>query len=169
MTEAAHKILARLLAEMAPAQKWTGAKFAGIKAIANTNVGQVGERFAVEALRASGYAADSNPRRGQWDVRAGGKTMEVKCASEDVGGAFQFNGIRYDARFDLLLVVGVAPNDIWFRFYDRRDLSDLPLAAMAKGVAGSYKLTRRPGQLFPVADFPAEARKFVGGPGTSPE
>ena len=170
MEEQAHAILIRLLAEMTPHSKWTDAKFAGIKAIANTNVGQVGERFALEALGALGYAAEANPSpRGEWDIRADGKTMEVKCASEDVGGSFQFNGVRYDTRYDLLLVVGVAPDDILFRFYRRRELLAMTLVPMAKGVAGSYKLTRRPTQLFPIGEWAAQAHEFIGEPETNPE
>ena len=166
MKERAEKILDEIIgAELAKPSKWRGTRFGGIKQIPNTNVGEVAEKFAAAMLCAAGYAAEQKDnRRGQWDVKAGGKTFEVKGASEDVGGSFQFNGVRYDTKYDLLLVVGISPNDIWFRIYPRRDLMEMPLVPMAKGMAGSYKLTRRPKDLRPIGDFPAEAQKFIGAP-----
>ena len=165
MKKRALEILDRVLAQFGVAAKWEGSRFGSVKMVGATNVGQVGERFAVAMLADSGYKAEQNPkRRDEWDIRANGKTMEVKCASEDVHGRFQFNGIRYDTRYDFLLVVGVAPETVWFRFYKRQDLMDFKMAPMARGTAGSYKLSRRPDQLFSIDKFADEAAKFIGEP-----
>ena len=165
MKERALKILDDLLGRFNIAAKWEGARFGGIKIVGATNVGEIGEQFAVAMLDELGYAAEQNPqKRGQWDIRTNGRTMEVKCASEDVHGCFQFNGVRYDTRYDYLLVVGVAPDAVYFRFYKRKDLMDFKMAPMAKGTSGSYKLSRRPAQLFPVAEFAGQAAKFLGEP-----
>lgn len=125
MTEKALRILERLLKSMGIAAKWDGARFRNIKMVGATNVGQVGEQFAVEMLCEAGYEAEQNPqKRGEWDIRANGRTMEVKCASEDTNGGFQFNGVRYDTKYDFLLVVGISPESIHFRFYKRRELME---------------------------------------------
>lgn len=170
MKARALKILDRLLQRFSIAAKWEGARFGGVKLVGATNVGEVGEQFAAAMLAELGYAAERNPqKRGQWDIRANGKTMEVKCASEDVNGCFQFNGVRYDARYDFLLVVGIAPDTVHFRFYRRKDLMDFKMAPMAKNTSGSHKLSRRPAQLFPVAEFPAQAAEFLGPPSAPPD
>ena len=172
MKERAEEILAEIIAgELAKPSKWRGSRFGGVKQIPSTNVGDVAERFAAALFREIGCddAEQKSNRRGEWDIRVGGKTLEVKGASEDTHGNFQFNGLSYRPKYDLLLVVGIAPEDVLFRFYRRTELLDLPLVQMSKGSSGSYKLTRRRADLLPIADFPAEARKFVGGSGTSPE
>ena len=164
MKQKAEAILANLIAEgLRAGAKWTNSRFAGITQIPTTNRGEVAEKFAAALLREIGYAdaEQKDNRRGQWDVKAGGQTFEVKMASEDIGGAFQFNGIRYDTQYDLLLVVGVAPDDILFRVFQRRELIDLPLTPMAKGTSGTYKLTRRREQLLTIDEFENEARKFI--------
>ena len=165
-TEKAGEIMSRLISAKGPPEKWRGAPFGGVKAIAPTNVGDVGEAFAVEALREIGYAdAAKNPEpRGEWDISANGKTLEVKTASEDVSGVFQFNGVRYDTKFDLLLVVGIAPDAVHFNFYTRNNFADLTLVKMAKGIAGSYKLTRKKADLFPIGEFAEKCAEFLGAP-----
>lgn len=164
MKKKAMRILERLLKSAKVAAKWDGARFRNIKMVGATNVGQVGEQFAVEMLCAAGYKAEPQ-KRGEWDIRANGRTMEVKCASEDTNGGFQFNGVRYDTKYDFLLVVGISPESVHFRFYKRRELMELPLARMAKNTSGTYKLSRRPANLLPIQNFADEAAKFLGAPG----
>ena len=74
-------------------------------------------------------------------------------ATQDVNGAFQFNGIRYDYPADLIMVLGIAPDDVWFNLYARRDLVDLTLVSMRKNSNSDFKLTRTPAQLLPVQQF----------------
>ena len=67
MKEKALQILDALLKETGVAAKWDASRFGGIKMVGTTNVGQVGEKFAVEILQKMGYTAAQNPqKRGEW-------------------------------------------------------------------------------------------------------
>ena len=67
MKEKALKILDSLLKDAGVAAKWEGSRFGGIKLVGTTNVGQVGEAFAVKVLTELGYEAAQNPqKRGEW-------------------------------------------------------------------------------------------------------
>lgn len=177
ITEKAAKLLSDVLATKPPATKWAEevCKFGRIKSVSNTDVGEVGEEFAVAILQEVGYAdAERKPEhRGSWDITANGKTLEIKCATEDANGYFQFNGVRHDRDFAILLLVGIAPNNIFFRFYWREELSELLTTNMAQNVRGNYKFTHsanlRAGRpVFPISDFPSRALEFLGEPRNSP-
>jgi len=136
--------------------KWSGGRFRLIKALSTTHKGNIAEEFAVWLGKWHGFETEKHTsKRGQWDVRIAGITLEIKSATEDLGGGFQFNGIRYDTKYDRLLVIGISPDRILFNIYPRRDLVDMPLVGMAKGTNAAFKLTRRAEQLRDLADFPA--------------
>ena len=158
------KILDRLLSEIGVAAKWDDSRFGSIKMIGAADARQVGEEFAARMLRGLEYAAEQNPKKlGKWDIRANGKTLAVKCATEDVAGCFQFNRIRRDACCDLLLVIGVAPETARFRFYKRDELMDLKMPPMMMKTAG-HKLSRHRTQLLPIDKFAEESAKHLGAP-----
>lgn len=135
--------------------KWRDCPFEIAKLLSTTEKGNAVEDFAAQLLEQTGHAdvERHHSRRGDWDVRAGKTTIEVKCATSDTSGNFQFNGIRYDTKYGLLLVVGIAPEAVLFNIYRRKELLDLTLAPMAKGTNAAYKLTRTEAQLRPIADF----------------
>ena len=67
MKEKALQILDALLKETSVAAKWDASRFGGIKMVGTTNVGHVGEAFAVKILTELGYEAAQNPqKRGEW-------------------------------------------------------------------------------------------------------
>ena len=137
-------------------QRWDSGKFRTIKALSPTEKGNIAEDFVVWLGQNNGFEAERHPkRRGPWDVRIAGSTIEVKMATQDVNGSFQFNGIRYDYAADLIVVLGIAPDDVWFNLYERRDLFDLTLVPMRKNSNSDFKLTRTPEQLLPVQEFKA--------------
>lgn len=47
-------------------------------------------------------------------MRIEGASFELKMATEDVHGSFQFNHIRYHRPYDALLCLGIAPENILF-------------------------------------------------------
>ena len=149
---------ASLIAEYAEAagqEKWSSGQFRLIKTLSTSHKGNIAEDFAVWLAQWHGLAAEKHPsKRGQWDVQIAGVTLEVKVATEDVGGSFQFNGIRYDTKYDQLLVVGISPDRVLFNIYPRRNLMDMPLVRMAKDTNSAFKLTRKPEQLRELGDFP---------------
>lgn len=155
--------LVSLIGKYVPAEsdKWSSGRFRLIKALSTSHKGDIAEEFVVWLAKWHGFDAEKHKsKRGQWDVRVAGVTLEVKVATEDIGGSFQFNGVRYDTKYDRLLVVGISPDRALFNIYLRRDLMDMPLVRMAKDTNSTFKLTRRAGQLLSLSEFP----KFFGKP-----
>ncbi len=74
-------------------------------------------------------------------------------ASEDVDGNFQFNGIRHDTKYDILCVLGIKPEQIYFNLYSISQLKNLQLTPMARGTSTLFKLTRTPALLLPITKF----------------
>ncbi len=135
--------------------RWDSGRFIAIKALSPTEKGNIAEDFAMWLGEQNGFETERHTsRRGQWDVRIAGRTLEVKAATQDISGNFQFNGIRYDTRYDLLLVIGISPNRVLFNIYPRSDLMDMTLVSMARGSNATYKLTRTLTQLRPLDEFP---------------
>ncbi|MDA8006990.1 MAG: hypothetical protein MPJ81_02130 [Gammaproteobacteria bacterium] len=140
---------------LAKSDKWGSGRFRLIKTLSTSHKGDIAEEFAVWLAKWHGFDAEKHKsKRGQWDVRIAGVTLEVKVATEDIGGSFQFNGVRYDTKYDRLLVVGISPDRALFNIYPRRDLMDMPLVRMAKGTNSAFKLTRKAEQLRDLSEFP---------------
>ena len=155
-------LIVKCLEKSRVTKKWMHGRFKEIKQVSTTEKGDIAEEFAIELASSHGLDAMPNiSKRGEWDIKISGKKVEVKMASEDVHGNFQFNGIRYDTKFDILLVIGISPDGIFFETYKRRELIDMPLVAMAKKTNAAYKLTRRIDQLLSISDF----HKSFGNPG----
>ena len=135
-------------------EKWTRGAFKDIKALPTTQIGQIAEDFVLYLGEQAGHEV-SRPesRRGEYDVAIGGKRFEVKGATEDASGYFQFNGVRTDTKFDFLLVIGVAPDAALFNAYRRKDLLDMSLVSMRKGANSDFKLTRAPAKLRSIGEF----------------
>ena len=156
-------LLQDVLAEYTDADKWSGQPFEHIRRIPNTKVGDVGQDF-VEALcgefsmECTFPEKDDGSRRRQspWDVRIEGKTFELKTASEDVAGAFQFNHIRYHRPYEALLCIGITPASIYVGTWSKADVTTGGagrLVSMEKEASASYKLTKRPDKLRPISEF----------------
>ena len=64
-----------------------------------------------------------------------------------------FNGIRYDTKYDYLLVFGIAPSALYFDTYPRNKLTELNMVPMAKNTNNSFKHTIRPSRLRPIKDL----------------
>ena len=157
MTTDPHQILVQILISHQDNPNWIGQPFERIKRISNTKVGDVGQEFMERYLSILDCHYElPNSRQSPWDIRIMGKTFEIKTASEDVGGAFQFNHIRYHREYDALLCVGISPANIHAGIWSKADVATGAagkLVTMEKGANASYKLTKRPDQLFPVTDL----------------
>lgn len=69
---------------------------------------------------------------------------------------FQFNHVRYHRDYDALLCIGITPDDILFDAWSKAEVTTGKaghLVTMDKGSSATYKLTKRGGQLRPIADF----------------
>lgn len=150
--------------------KWNGAKFEGIKTLANTHVGSVGQNF-VETLceelclpcefpMSSGKRLNQSP----WDIRILGKTFELKTATEDTSRCFQFNHIRYHRTYDAALFIGVAPDSVFFDCWSKADLVTGKagrLNSMEAGANASYKFPRRRAIMHSIDQFETRIRALV--------
>ena len=141
------EILTQILSKYTDDDKWIGAPFEHIKRISNSHVGSVGQDFVKSLCNALGYECEMPvDKRGPWDLRIKGVEFEVKTATEDVHGGFQFNHLRYHRKYDAALCVGIGPDSIYFGMWSKADVSTGKagrLVSMEKGANASYKLTKR--------------------------
>lgn len=167
------KILLAVLAEHGDSTKWDGASFEQIKRISNSKVGDVGQDFIERLCRCVDLSIDfpesgkKRVRQSPWDVEIEGVKFELKTATEDVSGSFQFNHIRYHRSYDALLCLGISPAAIHFGCWSKADVTTGKagvLVSMEKGGSVSHKLTKRPDQLSPISDFESRIMDLVTNP-----
>jgi len=151
--------------------RWTNADFGGIKIISNTKVGSVGQDFIEKLCSQLGIKTafpvnEDGERLNQspWDIELNGIKFELKTATEDVNGNFQFNHVRYHRKYQALLCLGVAPNALYFGVWSKADVTTGKagnLVSMEKAANASFKLTKRPQTLMPIQDFDTVIKKFA--------
>src|SRR3989344_5975247 len=128
-------------------KKWTDQPHEAFKHLANSSKGDAAEEFIKIYTQALGFKIENRVSRlGDWDVKIEGKTFEVKCATEDISGSFQFNHIRYDSKYDFLLCLGVTPNNLVFEIWSKGDVVTGVagnLVSMGKNQNSSFKLTKK--------------------------
>lgn len=152
-------------------KKWALGDFVGIKILSNTKVGSVGQDF-IESLcgilqvpilfpiNKSSKRMTQNP----WDIKLHDITFELKTATEDVGGKFQFNHIRYHRDYNAVLCLGVSPDEILFNIFSKADIATGKagkLVSMEKGGNASYKLTKSKHELFHIDSFKDKLTQFA--------
>lgn len=158
-----HAILLGVLSGYADANKWVGQPFEAIKRLSNTKVGDVGQDFVERLCSEVGFDCafpeglyGKRNRQSSWDIRLEGKTFELKTATEDVSGSFQFNHIRYHRPYEALLCVGVAPGDILIGAWTKAAVTTGragKLVSMDKGSNATHKLTKRRSDLLSIETF----------------
>ena len=110
-------LLLEVIRDHSPASKWTNAPLESFRRVENTNRGEIGEDFIRRYLEENGIETISGSRLRPTDLTIADRRFEVKTASEDKGGNFQFNHIRMDREYDYLLCLGVSPAGIWFNVW----------------------------------------------------
>jgi hypothetical protein len=137
--------------------KWTGAPLYLIKILPNTNKGDLGEDFIEAYAKELGFEVEpKDSNKGDYDKKINGKKFEIKFATEDLSGNFQFNHIRMDFKYDFLIGVGCAPHDIFFCIYTKSDVvmgNAGTMVPMGKGHNADWKLTKKKSSLFPIEQF----------------
>lgn len=159
----AEAILRDVLLQYNDADKWVGKSFEAIKRLSNTKVGDVGQDFVEALCKQIGFDCEfplnekgQRQRTSAWDIRIEGKTFELKTATEDISGSFQFNHIRYHRPYDALLCIGIAPSDILMNAWTKADITTGEaghLVTMDKGSSATHKLTKQRKQLRLMSDF----------------
>lgn len=156
-------LMAAVLLLHSDSDKWVGAPFERIKRVSNTRVGAVGQDFLENFAASLGIecvfpvnAAGKRASQSSWDVELDGIKFELKTASEDVYGNFQFNHIRLHRVYDAVLCLGIAPSSLHFGMWTKADIATGKagnIVSMEKGANASYKLTKRPANLSPISEF----------------
>lgn len=150
--------------------KWNEGDFVGIKRVSNTKVGSIGQDFIEGLCNALSISCsfpmtEDNERATQspWDIKIKDIKFELKTATEDTNGNFQFNHIRYHRPYDAVLCLGVTPNELYFGLWSKADVVTGKagnLVSMEKGANASYKLTKNPRRLFPITEFEEKINNF---------
>lgn len=159
------------LKKNADSPKWNEGNFIGIKMVSNTKVGSVGQAF-IESLCGALSIQYSFPEKenharltqSPWDIEIYGVKFELKTATEDTSGSFQFNHIRYHRPYDAVLCLGVTPNELYFGIWSKADVVTGKagnLVTMEKGANASFKLTKKPSNLFPIDEFEQKIKEFT--------
>lgn len=144
--------------------KWIDSKFGHIKYLGNTSKGQIGESFILQYCKELGFTvSDEGNRLGTHDILINDKKVEIKTATEDVTGSFQFNHLRLDYQYEFVVCLGISPNKILFGIYTKSDLVTGKagnLVSMGAGQNSSFKLTKRCDVLLPIDQLKQKLDKF---------
>ena len=145
------------------ATKWESAEFGKIKTVSNTKVGAVGQDFIERVCNDLGigvkFPLGTDGKRlnqSPWDIEINNIKFELKTATEDTSGSFQFNHVRYHRKYDALLCLGVTPNQLFFGCWSKAQVttgSAGNLVSMEAGANASYKLTKKPSSLYSINSF----------------
>lgn len=165
------RLFAEALEKNVDNPKWKEGRFIGIKTVSNTKVGSIGQDFIeglckVLLIPYKFPMSEGNERLTQspWDIEINGVKFELKTATEDTSGCFQFNHIRYHRPYDAVLCLGVTPKELFFGVWSKADVVTGKagnLVSMEKGANASYKLTKKPTGLMPIADFEPRIKEFT--------
>ena len=160
------ELMLEVIRQHSPKTIWTGAPLGPFRSVANTNRGDIGEEFLRRYLRQHGIdVIKEGSRISTADMRIRDCTFEVKTASEDTGGCFQFNHIRLDRSYDYLLCLGIRPAAILFNAWTKGAVAEKKagtLVRMAEGQSVTHKLTKRPAAMLPIEDLPGWIRERLG-------
>ena len=148
MTSDPITLMIEVIKENSPNSIWLGSPLESFRSVANTNRGDIGEEFVRRYLADSSvHAEKAESRNGEWDLKISGHKFEVKTASEDTGGAFQFNHIRLDRKYQFLLCLAVRPTELLFGIWSKGEVAEGKagtLVRMAEGQSITFKLTSIP-------------------------
>ena len=156
------QLMLEVIHQHTPQTIWTDAPLEAFRRVANTNRGDIGEEFIRRFLSLHEIAvSERSSRVSRSDMQIEGRNFEVKTASEDSNGGFQFNHIRLDRRYDYLLCLAVRPASIMFNAWGKGELSEGragTLVRMAEGQSVTFKLTKRPDSMLSIEELSAWVR-----------
>lgn len=158
-------LLLKIAKEKTKLGKWDDQPLQLIKVMPNSTKGDLAETFIIEYSKELGFDVGDKPSRlGDYDAKINGMTFEVKMATEDISGNFQFNHIRYDYKYDWILCLGITPNIILFDIWSKGDLATGKagtLVSMGRGQNSSFKLTKPKKSLHPIAEFKSKIQSLA--------
>ncbi len=159
------QLMQSVIARYANDNKWVNAPLGGVKSLSNTHIGDIGQNFVEEWCRQLGLTwVGSGSRQSAWDARIEGITFEVKTATEDINGNFQFNHIRHHREYQAVLCLGIAPDTVLFDAWRKGDVSEGKagrLVTMDRGSSATFKLTKKRSDLRQVSEFSERIGEIV--------
>ena len=145
--------------------KWLDAPFGAIKVLSNTHIGDVGQDFIRKWCEHLGLTWEgSGSRQSPWDAKIEDVTFEIKTATEDTNGNFQFNHIRHHREYQALLCLGISPDTLLFNAWRKGDIAEGRaghLVTMDRGSSATFKLTKKRDDMYPLSEFNAEIKRIV--------
>ena len=150
ISEMAEPVLNRLREKLQKDDKWknetiSGTNYGLVKAAPPTIKGTFGEELiALFMDKIVGVPAEIiDGGKGPYDLRTQSNvTFEIKLATEDIHGGFQFNGLKKDVEYDFAFCLGVSPKELWFGIWSKKDVKELT-TSMTKNGSDTYKLTAK--------------------------
>ena len=144
------------------------ATFRRIKQMPTSDKGAVAEEYILLlAQEKLDPLAHKNPApRDDYDVIILGKKVEVRLATEDVSGNFQFNGTIFNRHEEFFFLLGLDMHgDILFNIHPAEsiksgDLGNVCPMNKQHGQIGSQKFTRKKKQMYDISQF-AEIMRTV--------
>jgi len=159
------EVMQQITDELAEKDIWTGTPMESFRRLGPTNRGEAGERFMQRFLVPLGVRVENGTRTDETDWKIEGKRSEVKTASLGTNDTFQFNHVRLDHDYAILVATGVCPSDIVCDAWLKSEVAAGKagkLARMARGQSVTYKITRPLGKMRPIHHLPAIIRALAG-------
>lgn len=156
------EIMQEIAAELAEKDNWTGTPMEVFRRLGPTNRGEAGERFVQRYLVPCGFHVENGIRTDETDWKIDGVRAEVKTASLGANGTFQFNHIRLDHNYSILVAIGVCPADIVCQAWAKEEVASGrvgKLVPMARSQTVTYKLTKRLEAMLPIHQLPHLLRR----------
>ena len=148
------QVMQRIISRYRNNPKWDGMPLGDIKALSNTHIGDVGQDFIREWCKELGLKWEgAGGRQSPWDARIKDVTFEIKTATEDVHGNFQFNHIRHHREYQALLCLGISPGAVLFDAWRKGEVAEGVagnLVTMDAGSSATFKLTKKRQDLRPI-------------------
>lgn len=164
------EILLDVINKYQDANKWIDSTFEQMKRLSNSKVGDVGQDFIEDLCTKLNFQCEfpeengKRARQSPWDIKINGIEFELKTATEDVSGAFQFNHIRYHRPYEAVLCLGIAPNEIVFDIWSKAEIATGKagnLVSMEKNANASFKLTKKKNSLKSIGKFNITLTEFI--------
>lgn len=140
--------------------KWIHGCFGSIKILSNTAVGNIGQDFICNYATHLGFNVKKPDVKTSWDIEIEGIKYELKTATEDVHGKFQFNHFRTHRSYDAAMCLGVSPDELYFYVISKDNLLRQHLVSMERGANASYKWTRSKNDLWTISSFEEILKEF---------
>jgi len=151
------ELLIKVAKEKHIEKKWDDQPLYLIKILPNTSKGDLGEDFIEAYAKELGFEVEhKDSNKGDYDKKINGKKFEIKFATEDQSGNFQFNHIRMDFKYDWLICLGCSPSEIFFEIYPKEDVVMQragTMVSMGKGHNADWKLTKKKSIMLPISQF----------------